>query len=148
MTHGERLLQHTANLAVGLTGLAYGWMLYLVEPPADDPFAISVANHPWQPETKAAHILLAPLLVLAIGAIWKDHVWARLRNGFAVRRRTGLALALLAAPMIATGYLLQTSVDETWRTAWMWTHVASSCVWILVYLVHQLSPRRARRDPG
>jgi len=140
----QKWFHHAANLAVGGTGLVYAWMLYFVEPAEDDPFSIAVANHPWQPEVKNLHVLLAPLLVFAIGALWPDHIWKRIRSGFVVRRRVGILLALLALPMIASGYLLQTSVSESWTRVWVWTHVASSVAWIGAYFWHQLSPHRTR----
>lgn len=145
MTRGQKWFQHLANLTVGGTGLVYAWMLYCITPAEDDPFTISVVNHPWQPEVKNLHVLFAPLLVLMIGVIWPDHVWQRIKSGFPARRRIGLLLAALALPMIASGYLLQTSVDETWRRIWIWTHVAASLLWIIAFIAHQFSSRRARR---
>ncbi len=143
MTPGAKRLLHVANLTVGGTGLVYAWMLYLAEPAEPDPFAIAALHHPWQPAVKNLHVLFAPLLVFAIGLIWSDHVWKRVRSGFPLRRRVGLTLAALAAPMIASGYLLQTSVDETWHDVWVWTHVGSSTLWIAAYLAHLAGRRRA-----
>lgn len=138
MTRPTAWLQHVANGIVGGTGLAWAWALWFVEP--EDPFAI--VNHPWQPHFQTVHVVSAPLLVFAIGLLWPDHVWARVRSGFRARRKTGLALFALVWPMIASGYLLQVAVDEAWRAAWLWTHVVTSCVWILAYVVHQLSRRK------
>jgi len=144
VTRGQKWFQQLANLTVGGTGLVYGWMLYCITPAEDDPFSIAVVNHPWQPEVKNLHVIFAPLLVFAIGMIWPDHVWQRISSGLAARRRIGLLLATLAVPMIASGYLLQTSVDETWNRIWIWTHVASSVLWILAFVGHQISRRSAR----
>ncbi|HLU38916.1 MAG TPA: hypothetical protein VK081_05995 [Planctomycetota bacterium] len=138
MTRPTAWFVHVAVLLVAGTGLAYGWMRYFVE--SDDEFA--VVNHPWQPAMQHLHVLFAPLLVFACGMIWLDHVWKRVRSGFPVRRRSGLLLAALVFVMIASGYLLQVSTDDAWRTAWIWVHVASSLGWTGGYAVHQLAPRR------
>ncbi|MEX1025766.1 MAG: hypothetical protein WD226_11905 [Planctomycetota bacterium] len=140
MTRGEAYLSHLASLLVGGTGLVYAWMRYFAEPV--DEFAL--VNHPLEPEVQAAHILLAPLLVLSLGAIWRTHVLGKLRANRRGRRRTGWALALVAFPMIASGYLLQVAGSETWRTVWIWLHVGTSIVWILAYLAHQRADRFAR----
>jgi hypothetical protein len=135
----ERRFLHASSLLVGGTGLVYGWMLWFAEP-ADE---FSIVNHPWQPHALHAHIVLAPLLVFGCALIWRDHVWARVKAGFRMRRRTGLALFALFGPMVLSGYLLQVTVDELWHEVWVWTHVASSLVWLAGYGVHQLSRRRA-----
>lgn len=144
MTRGEARFSHLATIAVGATGLVYGWMRYFAEP--EDPFA--VVNHPAQPFFLHAHIVLAPLLVLAVGLIWRLHVWERVRSGFRARRRSGLGLAAVVFPMIASGYLLQVSESEGWRTAWIVVHVATSLFWIAVYVWHQSSRRVAKGRAG
>ena len=136
MTRPEAWLHHTATLAVGGTGLVYGWMRYALEP--EDEFAL--VNHPLEPTLQHGHVLFAPLLVFAAGLIFKNHVWARLRSGFRPRRRSGLGLTALLFPMIVSGYLVQVAV--AWRSAWIWLHGLTSCLWIGAYVVHQLSPRR------
>lgn len=137
MTRFETWLQHGSNLLVGGTGLVYGWMRYFAE--SQDPFAL--VNHPLQPDLQHMHVLCAPLLVFAAGMIWPRHVWSRLRSGFSPRRPTGLVLAISLAPMVLSGYLLQVSVDELWRSIWIWIHGLVSCLWLVGYLVHQLSAR-------
>lgn len=139
MTRGEKWLQHAANALVGGSGLAYAWTLYVAEP--EDPFAL--VNHPWQPGLRAAHVVLAPLLVWGLAAIWRDHVWRRARGGFRPRRKSGLALAVLALPMIASGYLRQVATGEVATEIWIGLHLASSSIWLAAYLVHQLTPRRS-----
>jgi hypothetical protein len=133
----ESRLLRAAQFGVAATGLAWGWMLWFAEP--DDPY--STAGHPWQPQMHAAHVLLAPALILAIGLIWREHAWARLRSGFRPRRRSGAALALLFLPMAASGYLLQVAVAERARELWTWVHVAASLLWIGAWIAHRW-PRR------
>ena len=139
MTRGEAWFAHASNLLVGGTGLVYGWMRYFAEP-ADE---FSVVNHAWEPDLRYQHILFAPLVVFSVGLIWRTHVWKRVRSGFRVRRKLGLVLTAIVFPMIASGYLVQVTVGEGWRDAWIVVHVASSCLWILTYLVHQMLPRTA-----
>jgi hypothetical protein len=117
-------------------------MLYLVKP--TDPYA--VVNHPWQPQTQHLHILVAPLLVFTAGLVWRRHVWAQWKRGLEERRRSGLSLVSLLVPMIVSGYLIQTSVDDRWRRIWVGVHLASAGLWLLGYLTHQaLGYRRYRR---
>lgn len=139
MTRGEARFSHVATLAVGVTGLVYGWMRYFAEP--EDPFA--VVNHPLQPFFLHAHVVAAPLLVFAAGLIWRDHVWKRVRTGFPTRRKSGLGLTGVVFPMIASGYLLQVAESERWRNLWIVVHVAASLLWLAIYAWHQSSRRSA-----
>lgn len=143
MTSAEARWQHVATLLTAVTGIAYGWTLYFAE--SEDPF--SLVNHPWQPGLRAGHIVVSPLLVFALGLIWSDHVWSRIRSGFPARRRSGWLLFGSALPMILSGYALQVSSGELARTAWLTTHLVSSGLWVLSYGLHQLSrrPRPPRR---
>jgi hypothetical protein len=139
VTRLEAWLLHVANLLVGGTGLVYAWMRYLARPA--DEFAL--VNHPLQPTVQHAHVLAAPLLVFAVGMIWRRHVAARVLGGHRPRRRTGLGLALSLAPMVASGYLLQTASGEGWRTAWIAVHLATSGLWLAAYGVHLAARRYA-----
>jgi hypothetical protein len=156
MTAWEARLQHAANLLVGGTGIVYGYMRYFMTP-ADE---WAVVNHPWQPHLQHLHVLAAPLLVFACGLIWRRHVRSNLRNGSADRRdgsdsrdngadgrrngtgsrRSGPGLLLALPPMIVSGYLIQTTVTESWRLAWITIHVATSSVWVLAYGAHLVRP--------
>ena len=134
MSRFEAWFLHLATALVGITGLVYAWMLYLLEPV--DPFA--VAHHPLQPFTQHAHVVAAPFLIFALGLVWRRHVWAGWRSRNPDRRRSGLALALTFGPMTLSGYLLQTAVDETWKKIWVVVHVATSLFWLAGYLGHQV----------
>lgn len=125
---------HLSTLLVGGTGLVYAWMVYLAEPA--DPY--SVVRHPWQPTLQHLHVLVAPLLVFVSGLIWRRHVWSGWRLGVRASRRSGISLAVSLAPMVVSGYLLQVTVEESWRNVWSWVHLATSLLWVLGYLVHQI----------
>lgn len=141
MNRAEAWLLHVANLLVGGTGIVYAVLRYLVERP--DPFS---AIHPAQPPIQHAHVWTAPLLVFAVGAVWRAHAWACTRLGVRSRHRTGVALMLGVAPMAFSGYFLQTAVDPSWRKLWIVVHVATSLLWLASYLGHQLL-RRPGRSP-
>ena len=126
---------HLAAFCAGLTGLVYGVMRFFLEP-ADE---FSVLNHPQEPQWKAAHIVLSPLLLFTCGLIWRAHVWARWKSGQQERRWTGVALLVLLGPMAASGYLLQISEGESMRLLWSWTHAVTGTAWTLAYAVHLFS---------
>jgi hypothetical protein len=131
---------HLATILVGGTGLIYAWMIYLAKPA--DPY--SLVHHPWQPHLQHLHLLFAPLLVFAAGLIWRRHVWAKWRSGVSAARRSGLTLGLSLAPMVLSGYLVQTAVDDSWRKIWGVVHLAVSGLWVAGYLVHQVLAFRLR----
>ena len=108
--------------------------------------ARALVNHPREPLLKTLHILTAPLLVFACGLLWRQHIWARIRAKYPHRRRTGIALALLVLPMVASGYLLQTAVEPELRQVWIWVHGITASLWVGLYLGHQLSARDRAED--
>lgn len=136
MSRAQVWFVHLSNLLVVGTGLVWAWMLFAVEP-ADE---FSLLNHPLQDETQAAHVLTAPLYLLAMGLVWALHAGPYLADGESDRRRTGIALLVLLLPMVASGYLLQVSVEDSWRAIWSWIHLGTSALWIVGYLVHQFLP--------
>ncbi len=143
MSRFEAWWMHTSNVLVGGTGLVYAWMLYLVRPA--DPYA--VVNHPWQPQVQHLHLLAAPALVFAVGLIWQRHIWSHWRRGLPSGRRTGLSMALTLVPMVASGYLLQTAVDDGWRRIWVIVHLTASALWIAGTVAHQLAGAARRKAP-
>jgi hypothetical protein len=148
MSGVERILQHGTALLVGGSGLAFAWMKYLL-PPAEDPF--TAFHHPLQPLMLQLHVLAAPLLVLAIGMITRDHILARIRNRKRRRgRRSGILAAATLVPMIASGYLLQTVTSEVWHRWILVVHLVSGGLFLVAYVAHLvvavLAARRAATE--
>lgn len=141
MNRVEAWTVHVSLLLVGGTGLVYAWMLYLME--STDPF--SVVNHPLQPQVQHAHVWTAPLLVFAAGLIWREHIWKHWKQGVRTGRRSGIALLVSLAPMVLSGYLIQTTVTEGWRNAWVAVHLITSGLWLLGYGLHIWARLRRRR---
>jgi len=134
MSRGEARFTHVAVALSGLTGLVYGWLRYFVQP--EDEFAL--VNHPAEPWLKSLHILLVPLLLVAFGLVFRDHIWTKIRSGAQARRRTGWVLFALFTPMVISGYLLQVSADPDLRQFWLVLHLVSSLIWLPFYGIHQL----------
>lgn len=141
MTRLSYNLFHSANALVCATGLIYAWMRYLLQPV--DEWAI--VNHPWQSHLQHAHILVAPLLVCALGYMLTQHAIAAWRSPEQRGRWSGIALVVLTAPMIMSGYLLQTAVHEQWRDIWIVLHVVTSLAWIACTATHTVRHLIARR---
>lgn len=139
----ERWSNHVATALLSVSGIALFVYRSVLEPPADDPFAI--ASHRLEPLALSLHVLAAPLGVLALGMLVRNHVLPRLRDtGFKRSRRSGILLSATAIPMIASAYLLQVSVAEGWRRAWLVTHLVTSAAWMIGWLLHLWSARRRR----
>lgn len=141
MIRTDRWLLYLSNLLVGGSGLVYAWMRYMLKAPDE----FSAVNHPWQPYVLHAHVLTAPLLVFAIGHIWYHHAWLYFRSGTRPGRRSGVGLLSLFLPMTASGYLIQISVSEFWRSAWIVLHVAASLLWIIAFVAHLFTHYNARQ---
>ena len=139
MTRAEAWCVHLAALGVAGTGLVYGWMRYLCEPEDE----LALVNHPLEPDVQHLHVWLAPLLVFAIGLVWSEHVWKRVRTGFPVRRSTGLVLFALFWPMVLSGVAVQVVESELARAIAVWSHALTGTGWCLVYGVHLVSRRGA-----
>ncbi len=143
MSRGAFLLLRLAHLLLATSGLAWAWMLWLS--PAEDPY--SRLPHPGEAYAQAAHLLAAPAFLLAIGLIWPQHAWSRIRAGFRPRRRSGLMLAWLLLPAAVSGYLLQVSSEPDTRAFWSVLHASASAAWLAAWLLHR-APRRAAATTG
>ena len=140
MTPRQARFAHLSSLLVGVSGIALFVLKDLVVIEGE----FGPESHYLEDDVQAAHILTAPALVFACALIWQEHVWAKFKSGARARRRTGLLLLSLLAPMILSGYLLQVSYSEPWREIWRVTHLVSSLVWLVAYGVHQLTPKRSK----
>ena len=137
----ERWTFGISTLGVALTGLAYFWMKNFVV--SDDPFA--VVNHPWQGAMLAAHVVLAPLLVLMFGILLNGHVLKKLGAKNVPNRRSGLFSFGTFFVMTISGYLLQVVTSDAWLSALVAAHVVSGVAFSVVYAAHLvISVRLAR----
>lgn len=139
-----RRLLLVGTILTGVTGLVYAWMKYLLVPETE----WAVINHPLQPWVLKAHLLSAPVLVFGIGAVFFDHILRHVRSGIEPGRRTGLALTAVFAPMIVTGYLIQSITHAGWLRAMVWGHVISSIVYLIFYAGHAWLMAVRRRQRG
>ncbi len=144
MSSFEKWSVWIASLLTGITGAGYFYTKYLVENP--DPF--SVVNHPLEPWLLKAHILVSPLLLLAFGSIFVRHVWKHYRMGVLLGRRSGISAALAFAPMVASGYLVQTVVDPTRVQMIAWSHLGLSVIYLAGLAAHQVYVHRRTRNGG
>lgn len=136
----ERWATNLSTLLVGLSGLVYAAMKYLMT--SADPF--SVVNHPLQPWLLDVHVLSGPVMIFAVGWIARDHILAKIRarNGNGSRGRgTGLLAVVCLLPMVATGYLIQVFTDETARAVCVWTHLITGSLYLLVFVAHVVVSR-------
>ena len=148
-------LTWTSATLVGASGLVFAVMKYLMK--GEDPF--SAYNHPLQPWMLAAHILLAPALVLALGWAWGTHAAPRL-NGRSPRddrerrigARSGLANVTFGLVMILSGYWMQVTAVEGLRLTMAWAHGVSGTLFMLMLVGHAVAaltktrPARAARQ--
>ncbi len=143
----ERWLLWASTILVGVTGLVYAWMKYLVV--SEEPFA--VVHHPWQPFVLKAHILTAPLLIFAVGVVFLRHVLRQWRSREPEGRRSGLLVFFFFTAMVLSGYLIQTATGEGWLQALVVAHLATGIAYLAVVSVHQvvavlLARRKARAE--
>lgn len=135
LSAGEVLTFWLANLLVGATGVSL--LVLRLSPPPEDAFAAVPPSFPfWQ----HAHVLLAPALVFLLGLLWARHASPSLRAG-RPRRLSGMALLLLAAVMVLSGYGLQVSVNETLRQIFRFLHTAAGVAWLATGALHLLGRR-------
>ncbi|MFA6956973.1 MAG: hypothetical protein WC538_13985 [Thermoanaerobaculia bacterium] len=134
MTPMQKLALNVTTVLLTVTGALFAWMKYFVR--NDDPFA--VANHPWQPYMLDVHVVVAPVALLVIGAVWASHVKPKHDAGTKPRRKSGLAALWMIAPMVLSGYFMQVLTNEKLVEAMRVTHWVSSALFAIGLLVHQL----------
>ena len=128
----ERWALHLGTLATGLSGLGYGWLRYYGRVQGE----FGIEPHPLQALVQHLHVLAAPLLLFALGLTVRGHLSSKLRAGAREGRRLGLSLALLIAPMVLAGYLVQVATSPAWRLGFAWVHGLASLLFLGAYLGH------------
>ena len=129
-----------SSIATALTGVVYFWMDRMMVPV--DEWA--VINHPLQPLVLKAHLLVAPLLVFAMGVVAVDHVWKYYRGTIRRARRSGLSAMWPVVPMVLTGYLIQAITHELWLSLVAWAHIVAGAAYMVGLAAHQVFVRRSR----
>lgn len=132
MTPFERLCLHIASVLALLTGALYGWLRYFGGRIGE----FGPEAHPWLATAQHLHVLVVPILVFALGGLFRAHFLPMWRSGRLSGRLTGSFLALGLLPMILSGYAVQVAVDPGWRTAFAWVHGASSLAFLGGFLAH------------
>jgi len=132
MSRAQAASLHLSIALMTVTGAVFAWMKYFMK--SDDPFA--VVNHPMQPWMLAAHVVIAPFSVFAIGWIFGPHIAPGLANRYAPKRRSGLWSFIAIAPMVVSGYLLQVATADATRKAMAVSHWIASAFFIVAYAIH------------
>ena len=135
MSGFKKWLVWTTSVLTGVTGLIYWWMDEFLQP--IDEFAI--INHPLQPWLLKAHIIIAPVLVFALGVIWMNHIWKHIRISMQGARKSGLIAVVLITPMVFSGYLIQAVISPVLLTVLVWIHIGGGLFYLLGLLVHKLA---------
>ena len=144
MSAFQRWLVWSTSGLTGATGLVYWWMKNRMEP-LD---AWAAINHPLQPWMLKAHILVAPLMVFAVGVIAGEHIWRQYRQKVKAGRWSGLTAMWVLAPLIVSGYVIQVVTDVGWLEALAWAHLGTGVVYLAGLAAHHRVFRRvsARRE--
>ena len=150
MTRFEKWSVWITSALTAVSGVGYFWTKDVMR--SEDPLA--VISSPLEAWFLRIHVLVAPLLVFAVGAITVRHVWRHFRAGIPRGRRSGITTALVAGPMFVTGYLIQVITGETWLKAMALAHITASFVYVSALVLHQLfvrsgpKPQHKRRTAG
>ncbi|MEQ8329867.1 MAG: hypothetical protein RH859_05310 [Longimicrobiales bacterium] len=136
-----------SSIATAVTGVVYWWMQHMLTPV--DEWA--VINHPLQPLVLKLHIVVAPVLVFAVGLVAADHIWKHLRGRVRPGRNSGVTSLVALAPMVLSGYLIQAVTHATVLAVLVWLHVGTGVLYAVALAVHVEVFRRRRlrrRQPG
>lgn len=140
----QRWLVWSTSLLTGLTGLVYWWMKNHMVPV--EPWA--VINHPLEPWVLKVHILVAPLMIFAVGLITAEHIWRHYRQRVPSGRRSGLTAMLVFVPMVLSGYLIQAVTHAGWLEALAWTHLVTGSIYFAGMVLHARVVRMLYRYRG
>lgn len=142
MSRFERWCIWITSAITAVTGVGLLWTKYFLE--TSDPWA--VVNSPFQPWLLRSHLIVAPLLVFAIGLITTRHIWRHFRTAVRMGRRSGVTTALVVFPMIVSGYLIQVMTGRGWLMAMVVAHILTGVVYAAGLALHQVAIRSRRPE--
>ena len=90
-------------------------------------------------------MLAAPALTFVLGLMVNSHARKKLASPARANRLSGLAALLTFPAMVVSGYVLQISTSATLTRASLILHLASSGVFALTYVIHQVVSIRLSR---
>ena len=128
---------HLSVALTAITGAVFAAMKYFMKS-SDE---LAVVNHPLQPHMLAAHVVVAPLLLLILGWTFSNHMLPKYRFGNGKGRITGVGAMLLIIPMTLSAYLLQIATNESLRQAMAIAHWITSGLFTVAYVAHLFKPR-------
>lgn len=105
MSKPLRLALYLGTATLWLTGVLWLVLHWFYAPRT----AFGPAPHPWEPQLMRVHGLVAVAVVFLLGVVTTAHIaerWSGER-----RRRSGIALAVLAAVLVLSGYALYYTTD-------------------------------------
>ena len=129
-----------SSVLVTLSGVVYLGMKYFLP----EPVGFSVVRHPLQPLVLKLHIITAPLLLFALGAVAVRHIWRHLISRTRQGRLSGWSAALTAIPMVFTGYLIQVLSSEAWLRGIAIAHIVTGLIYGGGLFLHQVMVRRGK----
>jgi len=132
---------HAAAILTGGSGALYGWTRYFGQRIGE----FGPEPHPFQGMLQYAHILVAPLLVFALGLLFQSHVLSKLRSQGSSGRRSGGLMGLVMAPMVLSGYGVQVAVDPRARFLLAWVHGLTSLAFLVGLVIHVVRARMKGR---
>ncbi|MDQ6892557.1 MAG: hypothetical protein M3167_07735 [Acidobacteriota bacterium] len=136
MKRWEAWINHAGWALVSATGIFYGVLKYFAHNPDPD----SRLGHPWQPAVLAAHLLVAPGAVFALGLVFRRHALRKWRLGEQEGRRTGSILLFSAFALMVSGYLVTALTGDAARRWTGWIHAG---IGLLVAAAYALHPKRS-----
>jgi hypothetical protein len=137
----QRRLLWWSTVLTALTGGVYAWMKHLLEPLNE----WAVINHPLQPLVLKLHILVAPVMVFAVGLVAVNHIWSLWRAGLPRGRQTGIWTALSFGPLVFSGYLIQAVTWPLLLAVLAWTHLGLGVAVTAVFVGHRVAVARGLR---
>jgi hypothetical protein len=128
---GDRKIVVGAVLAAAVSGVP----IFII----DNYFKVKsewgVESHPLLSSAKALHIMITPLLTLAIGYILRQHIFLNIKKG-KLRRIGGVALTIFLVALIFSGDLLLVITGDFLRSILSYLHLMLGVMVVGSLIIH------------